>query len=147
MADALAARNLPGVRRELDALRGTAQGALGELATSTTIEDGPLLRRLIARRCIYGVDLNGLSVQLARLAAWIHTFVPGLPLSFLDHTLVHGNSLVGVGTLEEIRRKFEDLDVLPLFPLDADSLLGRAAAPLRRLAYLNDATLGDISAA
>ncbi len=147
MADALAARNLPGVRRELDALRGAAQGALGELATSTTIEDGPLLRRLIARRCIYGVDLSGLSVQLARLAVWIHTFVPGLPLSFLDHNLVHGNSLVGVGTIEEIRKKFEDLDALPLFPLDAGSLLGRAAAPLRRLANLNDATLGDISAA
>ena len=147
MADALAARNLPGVRRELDALRGAAQGALGELATSTTIEDGPLLRRLIARRCIYGVDLNGLSVQLARLAVWIHTFVPGLPLSFLDHNLVHGNSLVGVGTIHEIRKKFEDLDALPLFPLDAGSLLGRAAAPLRRLANLNDATLGDISKA
>ncbi len=147
MADALAARNLPGVRRELDALRGAAQGALGELATSTTIEDGPLLRRLIARRCIYGVDLNGLSVQLARLSVWIHTFVPGLPLSFLDHNLIHGNSLVGVGTIDEIRKKFEDLDALPLFPLDASSLLGRAAAPLRRLANLNDATLGDISKA
>ena len=147
MADAIAARSLPGVRRELDALRGSALAALGELAASATIEDGPLLRRLIARRCIYGVDLNGLSVQLARLAVWIHTFVPGLPLSFLDHNLVHGNSLVGVGTIDEIWKKFEDLDALPLFPLDADSLLGRAAAPLRRLANLNDATLGDISAA
>ena len=147
MADVLAARNLPGVRRELNVLRGAALAALGELAASTTIEDGPLLRRLIARRCIYGVDLNGLSVQLARLAVWIHTFVPGLPLSFLDHNLVHGNSLVGVGTIEEIRRKFEDLDTLPLFPLDATSLLGRASAPLRRLANLNDATLEDIDAA
>ena len=147
MADALAARSFPGVRLELDALRGAALAALGELAASTTIEDGPLLRRLIARRCIYGVDLNGLSVQLARLAVWIHSFVPGLPLSFLDHNLVHGNSLVGVGTIDEIRKKFEDLDALPLFPLDAGSLLGRAAAPLRRLANLNDATLADIRAA
>ena len=147
MADVLASHNLPGVRRELDALRNAALAALGELATSTTIEDGPLLRRLIARRCVYGVDLNGLSVQLARLAVWIHTFVPGLPLSFLDHNLIHGNSLVGVGTIEEIRRKFEDLDALPLFPLDATSLLGHAAAPLRRLANLNDATLADITAA
>ena len=86
-------------------------------------------------------------MQLARLAVWIHTFVPGLPLSFLDHNLVHGNSLVGVGTVDQIRNKFEELDALPLFPLDATSLLGRAAAPLRRLANLNDATLGDISAA
>ena len=147
MADALAARSLPGVRRELDTLRASAIATLGELAATTTIEDGPLLRRLIARRCIYGADLNGLSVQLARLAVWIHTFVPGLPLSFLDHNLVHGNSLVGVGTVDEIRAKFEELDALPLFPLDADSLLGRAAGPLRRLATINDATLGDIHAA
>lgn len=147
MADVLASRNLPGVRRELEVLRNAALAAQGELSASTTIEDGPLLRRLIARRCIYGVDLNGLSVQLARLAVWIHTFVPGLPLSFLDHNLVHGNSLVGVGTIEEIRSKFEDLDALPLFPLDATSLLGRASGPLRRLAHLNDTTLRDIGAA
>jgi len=51
-------------------------------------EDGKLLRRLIARRCIYGVDLNPLSVELTRLSIWIHTFVPGLPLRVLDHSLV-----------------------------------------------------------
>ena len=107
MADYLAAWNLPGVRRELAHLRAAALGELGDLGENTTIEDGQLLRRLIARRCIYGVDLNNLSVQLARLAVWIHTFVPGLPLSFLDHNLVHGNSLVGVGTLDEIKKEFE----------------------------------------
>ena len=70
-----------------------------------TIEDGQLLRRLIARRCIYGVDLNSIAVQLARLAVWIHTFVPGLPLSILDHNLVHGNALIGIGNLAEIEDK------------------------------------------
>ena len=99
---------------------------------------------MIARHCIYGIDLNGLAVQLARLAVWIHTFVPGLPLSFLDHNLVHGNALVGVGTLDEIREKFEALS-LPMFPVDAQSLLGRAAVPLRRLANINDASLQDIA--
>ena len=144
MADFLADRNLPGVRRELENLRTVALGELRELGESTTIEDGQLLRRMIARRCIYGVDLNGLAVQLARLAVWIHTFVPGLPLSFLDHNLVHGNALVGVGTLNEIREKFEALS-LPMFPVDAQSLLGRAAGPLRRLANINDASLQDIA--
>ena len=144
MADFLADRNLPGVRRELENLRTVALKELGELDKSTTIEDGQLLRRLIARRCIYGVDLNSLAVQLARLAVWIHTFVPGLPLSFLDHNLVQGNALVGVGTLDEIREKFEALS-LPMFPVDAQSLLGRAAGPLRRLANINDASLQDIA--
>ena len=59
------------------------------------------MRRQVARRCIYGVDVNPIAVELARLALWIHTFVPGLPLSFLDRTLVCGNSLTGIGSLEE----------------------------------------------
>ena len=147
MADFLASRNLPGVRNELERLRKVALDELGDLRESTTIEDSQLLRRLIARRCIYGVDLNGLSVQLARLAAWIHTFVPGLPLSFLDHNLVQGNALVGVGTIAEIRQAFEKLDLLPLFPLNAKKLLGRAEKPLKRLANINDASLEDIAAA
>ncbi|MBN4083159.1 hypothetical protein JYU08_00580 [bacterium AH-315-B06] len=146
MADFLAGRDLPGVRRELAAQRDAAVRELGELAEATTIEDGQLLRRLIARRCIYGVDLNALSVQLARLAVWIHTFVPGLPLSVLDHSLVRGNSLVGVGTVDEIRKKFEQATGT-LFAVDAESLLGQAAKPLNRLANINDATLQDIAAA
>ena len=146
MADFLAARDLPGVRKELAALRDAAIGELGELAEAATIEDGQLLRRMIARRCIYGVDLNALSVQLARLAVWIHTFVPGLPLSVLDHTLVRGNSLVGIGTVDDIRKKFEETTGT-LFAVDAESLLGKAAKPLNRLANINDATLDDIAAA
>ena len=60
-----------------------------------------LLRRQIARRCIYGVDLNPTAVELARVSIWIHTFVPGLPLSFLDWHLRQGNSIVGVATQDE----------------------------------------------
>ncbi len=146
MADYLAGRPLPGVHRELDRLRSAAISELGELGESATIEDSQLLRRMIARRCIYGVDLNGIAVQLARLAVWIHTFVPGLPLSFLDHNLVQGNALVGIGTLDEIRKKFESVS-LPLFPVDAQSLLGKAAAPLKRLANVNDASLQEIARA
>ena len=146
MADYLADRSLPRVRRELAALRGAAMGALGELADPALIEDGQLLRRLIARRCVYGVDANGLATQLARVAIWIHTFVPGLPLSFLDRNLVHGNSLVGVGTLEELKSKFEAVSDT-LFALNRQDLLGPATKPLLRMAMLNDATIGDIAAA
>ena len=56
----LAGRNLPGVKTELALLRAAAEGQLKKLGLDGTqqIEDGQLLRRLIARRCIYGVDLN-----------------------------------------------------------------------------------------
>ena len=146
MADYLAHRRLPGVRAELEALRDAAYKELGESADPKAIEDSRLLRRLIARRCIYGVDINALSVQLARLAVWIHTFVPGLPLSFLDHNLVHGNSLVGIGSIDDIKNAFTKTDGT-LFRVDAESLLGMAKKSLRRLANCNDATLRDVGEA
>ena len=98
---------VPGVSAELARLRQTAKDALADTDASFDVADTALLRRQVARRCIYGVDMNLVAVELARLAVWIHTFVPGLPLSFLDHNLVCGDSLVGVGTLEEAMAAFE----------------------------------------
>lgn len=93
---------VPGVIAELNRLRAAAVEALGrDEAAAEEIEDPSLLRRQIARRCIYGLDVNPLAVELARLAIWIHTFVPGLPMSSLDHGLVCANSLTGIGTIDE----------------------------------------------
>lgn len=142
----LSRRRLPAVAAELASLRAAALEALGPLADQVEIEDTQLLRRLIARRSIYGVDLNPTAVQLARLSVWIHTFVPGLPLSLPDHNLVRGNSLVGIGRLEEVREKIEERS-RPLFPIDAAHLLGGATEPLKRLALLADATPSDLARA
>jgi type II restriction/modification system DNA methylase subunit YeeA len=97
----LALNPIPAVTIELDRLRSAAYEALGELADGVEIETTSLLRRQVGRRCIYGVDRNETAVELARLAIWIHTFVPGLPLSFLNHNLVVGDSLTGIGTIDE----------------------------------------------
>jgi hypothetical protein len=145
-ADYLNRRLLPGVGRELANLREAAEKQLGPEASNVPIEDAQLLRRLIARRCIYGVDLNTLSVELARLSIRIHTFVPGLPLTALDHNLVHGNALVGIGTIEEIRTWFEKHSTR-MFPVDADNLLVQAKQPLTRLAGLTGASFKDGDAA
>jgi hypothetical protein len=53
-------------------------------------------RRTIAERCLYGVDLNPMAVQLARLSLWLTTLAVDRPLSFLDHRLQVGDSLLGV---------------------------------------------------
>ncbi len=58
-------------------------------------DDTALLMRLVMKRCIYGVDLNPMAVELARVSLWLHTFTVGAPLSFLDHHLRWGNSLIG----------------------------------------------------
>lgn len=53
------------------------------------------IRRTVAERCLYGVDLNPMAVQLARLSLWLTTLAGDRPLSFLDHRLQVGNSLLG----------------------------------------------------
>jgi len=53
------------------------------------------LRRTVAERCLYGVDINPTAVQLARLSLWLTTLAADRPLTFLDHHLARGNSLVG----------------------------------------------------
>lgn len=92
---------IPGVEKELIELREAATKALAEAGVTAEIDRSGLLSRQIAKRCVYGVDINEIAVELARLAIWVRTFVPGLPMSSLDHQLVWGNSLTGIGTIHE----------------------------------------------
>lgn len=62
-------------------------------------------RRRVVESCIYGVDLNPLAVELAKLTLWLGTMAKSKPLSFLNHHLRTGNSLIGA--------KIDDLDEIP----------------------------------
>lgn len=67
------------------------------------IEDRLLTaRRLIAERCLYGVDMNPLAVELAKLSIWLVTLAKGRPFGFLDHNLRCGDSLLGLTSLEQL---------------------------------------------
>jgi hypothetical protein len=59
------------------------------------LQDRHIVRRMVLKRCVYGVDKNPLAVELAKVALWLHTFTVGAPLSFLDHHLRCGDSLFG----------------------------------------------------
>ena len=66
-------------------------------------------RRRVVESCVYGVDLNPMAVELAKLSLWLHTVAKGEPLSFLDHHIRCGNSLIGakienLSNLPELRR-------------------------------------------
>jgi len=63
-----------------------------------------LWRRRITRRCIYGVDLNPLAVNLAKLSLWLNCFAGEHKLTFLDHHLRCGNSLIGIRDVKELGR-------------------------------------------
>ena len=79
-------------------------------------------RREVVRNCIYGVDLNPMAVELAKLSLWLATVASNKPLSFLDHRLRCGNSLIGpdyfAGQLmpdaDEMRRQWRTATSLAL---------------------------------
>ncbi len=67
------------------------------------LDDRHLVRRMILKRVIHGVDKNPMAVELAKVSLWLHTFTVGAPLSFLDHHLRCGDALFGesVFTLQQ----------------------------------------------
>ena len=77
----------------------------GTLASSDVdAADRATFRRLVAQRCLFGVDVNPTAVQLARLSLWLATLSAGKPLTFVDHHLVCGNSLLGASPLDLARQ-------------------------------------------
>ncbi len=70
---------------------------------SIPLDEDPVLhaRRLVAAKCLYGVDKNVFAVDLAKLSLWLATLAKDHPFTFLDHALRHGDSLVGL-TRDEI---------------------------------------------
>jgi type I restriction-modification system DNA methylase subunit len=68
---------------------------LGVQPEGTDEADLTYWKRRVAQQCIYGVDLNPLAVELAKLSLWLNTAAKDRPLSFLDHHLRPGNALVG----------------------------------------------------
>jgi hypothetical protein len=88
---------LPEVGAALERLRaGASPGAV--------IDDVALLRRLVLKRCVFGVDVSPMGAEVAKLSLWLASFVPGLSLAYLDRNVVVGNSLVGVARPESLRR-------------------------------------------
>jgi hypothetical protein len=86
-------------------LLAAARRLAKELARVSTGEDEPSpeaereAKREVIAHCIYGVDKNPLAVELCKVALWIESQVPGRPLSFLDHHIRCGDSLVGITSL------------------------------------------------
>ena len=112
-----------------------------------TTADRNELRREIASRCLYGVDLNPMAVQLGKLSLWLATLASDKPLSFLDHRLVCGDSLLGA-TPQDVQRQPPGRHgprgrpaPLPLFDSGGvEAVLENAARVRDRLAGEPDAT-------
>ncbi|WP_104758078.1 Eco57I restriction-modification methylase domain-containing protein [Helicobacter salomonis] len=64
------------------------------------VDEAAILKRLLLKKMIYGVDVNPFSIELAKLSLWIDSFIFGTPLSFLEHHIKCGNALIGCSLKE-----------------------------------------------
>jgi len=127
------------------ALERTRSSILESLSTQgitvlrDKLTDINLLKRHVLKRCIYGVDLNPMAVELAKVSLWLDAFTLGAPLSFLDHHLRCGNSLVGA-TLADLEAATSGR----LFGLDYGPLL-EAIKFVLFVSKVADATAAEVA--
>ena len=138
----------------LDELARLADAARLNLENAGVVSDGAdtnaLLRRQIARRCIYGVDLNPTAVELARLALWIHTFVKGLPLTSLNRGLVVGNSLTGLSSISDVLPILDphtSHGAISFFSGAFEAALTEAAEAVERFSMTSEANAAEVRTA
>ncbi|WP_207756130.1 Eco57I restriction-modification methylase domain-containing protein [Nonomuraea cypriaca] len=83
---------------------GLPDPAISRLGEQRDDRDALLLeaRRVVADRCLYGVDIDEMAVELAKLSLWLVTLAKGRPFNFVDHALRCGDSLIGCLTTDQI---------------------------------------------
>jgi hypothetical protein len=137
LADKIAALlgeiTLPIVQEQLEHLRRQAS------IYGAGAEDAALLKRLVLKRCIYGVDLSAMGVEIAKVSLWLATFVPGLSLAYLNHNVQHGNSLIGVARASDVGQD-------TLFGHSLASALDAAARAAAELRSIDDTTPDQVAA-
>lgn len=104
--------------------------------------------RIVAQRCLYGVDKNPLAVEMAKLSLWLLTLAKDKPFEFLDHAIRCGDSLVGIHNLEQLR-KF-NLDGMgennSLFLQFLDPKIKEAIALRRQITEMQANTVEEVEA-
>ena len=106
------------------------------------LTDEAIIRRMVLKRCIYGVDKNPLTVELAKVSLWLHSFTVGAPLSFLDHHLRCGDSLIGL----RVSQGVEDLELLGggLFARSAIAGAEAATTAMGRIEEMSDSDVSEV---
>jgi hypothetical protein len=133
------------LKRRIDGLRRRVKEQAEEHGWAVSddhLDDRHIVRRIILKRVIYGVDKNPMAVELAKLSLWLHTFTVGAPLSFLDHHLQCGDSLFGewVRPVEDELREGGH----GLFINSAVAQARNAARGMGRIEEITDADVGEV---
>ena len=109
-------------------------------------------RRRVVENCIYGVDINPMTVELAKVALWLHTVAKGEPLSFLDHHIRCGNSLIGANiadlanlpVLKKSRRTNEEIQPALEMDFGFTDTVSEAVGHYLVIDRMEGQTVGDI---
>jgi hypothetical protein len=136
---------------------GTALTALDALDTpSLDTETDPAVieaRRDVIEHCLYGVDINPMAVEMAKLSLWLVSMDPRQPFTFLDDRLVCGDSLLGITSLEQLEymhldpaagRKLHEGTLLD-FTAGVRSLVAEVAGQRRQLGRMPGGTLAELA--
>ena len=105
------------------------------------IDELRLLKRILLKKIIFGVDLNEFAIELTRLSLWLDTFVFGTPLSFIEHHIKQGNALIGAKKEELYRSLQTDNN---LFANTFKSKVATIIEELSELSNLKDTTAEEI---
>ncbi len=126
----------------LEQTRSNIRASLEEQGVTVNpdkLTDINLLKRHVLKRCIYGVDLNPMAVELAKVSLWLDAFTLGAPLNFLDHHLRCGNSLIGATF-----KKLGEVTASTLFAINYEPLL-RAIKHVLFVSKMADATAAEVA--
>ena len=125
------------IRRDIIGRARESDWALDE----SQLTDQTIIRRMVLKRCIYGVDKNPLTVELAKVSLWLHSFTVGAPLSFLDHHLRCGDSLIGL----RVSDATGELNRLGgLFASSAIAGAEAATSGMQRIEEMSDADVSEV---
>lgn len=127
------------VRRVRATIRSNAQEA-NWAVNDEQLDDPQLVKRMVLKRCVYGVDKNPMAVELAKVALWLHTFTVGAPLSFIDHHLAAGDSLFGLWVRDAIDKAGKGGELFLHEPLATAQTQARA---MRKIETLTDAEIAE----
>lgn len=108
--------------------------------TEAQLDDRHIVRRMILKRVVHGVDKNPMAVELAKVALWLHTFTVGAPLSFLDHHLKCGDSLFG-GKVRDISHELGKF--VGMFHQEDLARVARASMTMEAIGNLTDIDIAE----
>lgn len=123
-------------------------GPTEQIIPSDTEERLAYARRIVAQRCLYGVDVNPLAAEMAKLSLWLLTLAKDKPFEFLDHAIRCGDSLIGIHDIEQLKNyslKPDNGDT-PLFKGPLEQAVSEAIELRLKLEDMPSNTVEDVEA-